>query len=120
MPDNVTIAAGDTVRWTVESEFEPHTVTFLGGEDPPELIEPQMQEGGPPKLVFNPDVVGRVGPDVYSGTGYANSGAMGADFEEYTGLTTYELTFDTPGEYLYYCALHGSPEMGMRATVTVT
>jgi plastocyanin len=108
------------VRWTVESEFEPHTVTFLGGEEPPDLIEPQMQEGGPPKLVFNPDIVGRVGPEVYSGTGYANSGAMGADFEEYTGLTTYELTFDTAGEYLYYCALHGSPTMGMRATVTVT
>jgi plastocyanin len=120
MPDNLTIAAGDTVRWTVESELEPHTVTFLGGEEPPDLIEPQMQEGGPPKLVFNPDVVGRVGPDVYSGTGYANSGAMGADFEEYTGLTTYELTFDTPGEYPYYCALHGSPTMGMRAKVTVT
>jgi len=120
MPDNLTIAAGDTVRWTVESEFEPHTVTFLGGEEPPDLIEPQMQEGGPPKLVFNPDIVGRVGPEVYSGTGYANSGAMGADFEEYTGLTTYELTFDTPGEYLYYCALHGSPTMGMRAKVTVS
>ena len=120
MPDNLTIAAGDTVRWTVESEFEPHTVTFLGGEEPPDLIEPQMQEGGPPKLVFNPDIVGRFGPEVYSGTGYANSGAMGADFEEYTGLTTYELTFDTPGEYPYYCALHGSPTMGMRAKVTVT
>jgi plastocyanin len=120
MPDNLAIAAGDTVRWTVESELEPHTVTFLGGEEPPDLIEPQMQEGGPPKLVFNPDIVGRVGPEVYSGTGYANSGAMGADFEEYTGLSTYELTFDTRGEYPYYCALHGSPTMGMRAKVTVT
>jgi plastocyanin len=120
MPDNVTIAAGDTVRWTVDSKFEPHTVTFLGGEEPPDLIEPQMQEGGPPKLVFNPDIVGRVGPEVYSGQGYANSGAMGADFQVYTGLSTYELTFDTPGEYPYYCALHGSPTMGMRAKVTVT
>jgi plastocyanin len=120
MPDNVTIAAGDTVRWTVDSKFEPHTVTFLGGEEPPDLIEPQMQEGGPPKLVFNPDIVGRVGPEVYSGQGYANSGAMGADFQVFTGLSTYELTFDTPGEYPYYCALHGSPTMGMRAKVTVT
>ena len=120
MPNNLTIAAGDTVRWTVESELEPHTVTFLGGDVPPDLIEPQMQEGGPPKLVFNPAVVRRVGTEVYTGTGYANSGAMGADFEEYTGLTTYELTFDTPGEYLYYCALHGSPTAGMRARLTVT
>jgi plastocyanin len=84
MPDNLTIAVGDTVRWTVESELESHTVTFLGGAEPPDLIEPQMQEGGPPKLVFNPDVVGRVGAEVYSGKGYANSGLMGADFVEYT------------------------------------
>jgi plastocyanin len=120
MPGDLTIKAGETVRWTVESEYEPHTVTFLGGEEPPALIEPQMQEGGPPKLVFNPAVVGRVGPNVYSGTGYANSGTMGPDFGEYTGLTTYELTFDTPGEYPYYCALHGSPTTGMRAKLTVT
>jgi plastocyanin len=45
---------------------------------------------------------------------------MGADFEPFTGLTTYELTFDTPGEYPYFCALHGSPTMGMRGTITVT
>jgi plastocyanin len=119
-PDQLTIKAGDTVRWTANSEFEPHTVTFLGGEEPPDLVVPEPQESGPPKLIVNPAVVGRVGAPLYSGTGYANSGAMGADFAPFTGLTTYELTFDTPGEYLYYCALHGSPTRGMRATVTVT
>ena len=120
LPDSPTIKAGDTVRWTDRSKMEPHTVTFLGGTEPPDLIEPRPQESGPPKLTFNPDFIGRVGADVYSGTGFVNSGAMGADFEEYTGLTTYELTFDTPGEYPYYCALHGDPTMGMRAKITVT
>ncbi len=119
-PGNLTIKAGDTVRWTDKSEFEPHTVTFVGGGEPPDLIEPEPQPGGPPKLVFNPDIVGRRGPQVYNGKGYANSGAMGADFKEFTGLTTYELTFDTPGQYPYYCSLHGSPTMGMRAKITVT
>ena len=119
-PDQLTIKAGDTVRWTADSEFEPHTVTFLGGEEPPDLIVPEPQEDGPLKLIVNPAVVQRAGSPVYNGTGYANSGTMGADFAPFTGLTTYELTFDTPGEYLYYCALHGSPTRGMRAMVTVT
>ncbi|HUM70967.1 MAG TPA: plastocyanin/azurin family copper-binding protein, partial [Chloroflexota bacterium] len=31
------------------------------------------------------------------------------------------LTFDTPGTYVYYCLLHGSPDgSGMAATITVT
>jgi plastocyanin len=31
------------------------------------------------------------------------------------------LTFDTPGTYVYYCTLHGSPDgSGMAATITVT
>jgi plastocyanin len=120
LPDQLTIKAGDTVRWTDRSEVEPHTVTFLGGEAPPDLVVPEPQAGGPPKLVFNPAVVAPAGPEVYSGQGYANSGALGADFGKFTGLTTYELTFDTPGEYPYFCVLHGSPTMGMRGTVTVT
>jgi plastocyanin len=119
-PSNLTIKAGDTVRWTDASEFEPHTVTFPGNQEPPDLIEPQPQAGGPPKLVFNPDLVGRRGPQVDRGADYANSGAMGADFKEFTGLTTYELTFAAPGAYPYYCALHGSPNRGMRAQITVT
>ena len=37
-PDTLAIKAGDTVRWTDRSKMEPHTVTFLGGEAPPDLI----------------------------------------------------------------------------------
>lgn len=120
LPDTLTIKAGDTVRWTDRSAVEPHTVTFLGGAAPPDLVVPEPQAGGPPKLVINPAIVAPAGPSVYRGQGYANSGALGADFGKYTKLTTYELTFDMPGAYHYYCALHGSPTMGMRGTITVT
>jgi plastocyanin len=44
-PDPLTIKAGDTVRWTDASKMEPHTVTFLGGEAPPDLVVPEPQEG---------------------------------------------------------------------------
>ena len=79
-----------------------------------------MQEGGPPKLVYQP---GRGRPRGTGGlqrNGVCQLRSDGRRFRGYTGLTTYELTFDTPGEYPYYCALHGSPTMGMRAKVTVT
>lgn len=33
---------------------------------------------------------------------------------------TYEQTFDEPGEYGYYCKIHGSPGSGMAGTVVVT
>jgi len=32
---------------------------------------------------------------------------------------THSVTFDTPGTYVYYCSIHGSPTSGMRGTVVV-
>ncbi len=37
--------------------------------------------------------------------------------------TEYALTFDTPGEYIYFCVLHGNAEgerMAARLTVSAT
>ncbi len=117
LPDTIDIGVGDTIRWVNRSEGEPHTVTFLGGEKPPEdtLVEPQP--AGPPKLFQNNLTLLRQGNDVYSGTGYHNSGFLGKDF---TGTDTYELTFDTAGKFPYYCVLHGGADgSGMAASVTV-
>jgi plastocyanin len=33
--------------------------------------------------------------------------------------STYSQTFTTPGTYLYYCVVHGTPTAGMRGTITV-
>ncbi|MFL5536596.1 MAG: plastocyanin/azurin family copper-binding protein, partial [Gemmatimonadales bacterium] len=35
------------------------------------------------------------------------------------GPKTYQFTFNTPGTYVYFCTVHGSPAGGMRGTVTV-
>lgn len=32
---------------------------------------------------------------------------------------TFSQTFDTPGTYLYFCVVHGSPTAGMRGTIVV-
>jgi len=73
---------------------------------------------GPPKFIQNNLTLLPQGGEVFSGTGYHNSGFMGPEF---VGIEDYELTFDTPGEFDYLCILHGRPDgTGMAAKVIVT
>jgi plastocyanin len=122
------IKAGDTVRWTNHGGSEPHTVTFLGDAEPPELILVEPQPAGPPLLVVNPDIMEPAGGDSYDGTSFTNSGLLQEESPEFPEGTkfpfTWELTFDAPGEYRYYCVLHGGAEgeelMGMVGTIVVS
>ena len=126
IPAEVTIKVGDTVRWTDRTVGEPHTVTFLGGTEPPEdtLVEPQQD--GPPKLIQSYQTFLPAGEQTFDGTGYHNSGFLGLppDIGGMFGLNgdSYELTFTTAGEYPYYCILHSSgpdDEYGMTGKVIV-
>jgi plastocyanin len=124
LPESLEIKAGDTVRWVNYSKTEPHTVTFVGtGTEQPEDIFVEPQPGGPPKIIQNPLTLFPQGGEIYSGEGLVNSGFLGElNGEPLPGGTTYELTFDTAGEFPYYCVLHASgPEgPGMVGTITVT
>lgn len=125
LPDTLEIGVGDTVRWVNRSDGEPHTVTFVGaGAEPPEdvLVEPGAD--GTLTFVQNPLTLFPQGGDVYSGEGYFNSGFIGVTAPggpPFPGLNPYELTFDTVGEYPFYCILHASgPEgPGMAGTIIV-
>lgn len=125
LPQTLEINAGDTVRWTNLADGEPHTVTFLGdGVVPPENFIVEPQAAGPPKLIQNSETLYAQGGNVYPGEGFHHSGFMGVvapGGPSYGGSNPYELTFDTPGEYGYYCHLHGSgPEgPGMFGTIIV-
>jgi plastocyanin len=116
-PANLTVHVGDTVEWVQNDVETPHTVTFTsGGEEPADiLVEPQA--GGPPKLVFNPEVLAPAGGATYSGTGYFNSGLLQGTQSPAPGPRSYSLAFDKPGTYKYLCALHDG--MGMVGTITV-
>jgi len=125
LPAELTIKVGDTVRWSSGSVGEPHTVTFLGGEEQPEdaLVEPQAS--GPPKFIQNMQTFLPAGGSDFDGAGYHSSGFMGfpPEVADLFGLSdSYELTFTAPGEYPYYCILHsGGPEAedGMNGTIIV-
>jgi len=116
-PESVTIKAGDTVRWTVRSApITPHLVTFLGADqEPPEFLVPEMATAGPPKFLLNPRLTTPAGGDAFAEGEFLNSGILGGP----DGRVSYELTFDTPGTYRYYCPIHGDPQGGMIGDVVV-
>lgn len=97
LPREIWISAGDTVRWKVPTG-EPHTVTFLPAGERPPHFDPT-----------NPTVTQRQGGSTYTGTGYFNSGVMPAAAVggPKNAPTTYQLTFTKPGDYRYFCLLHG-------------
>ncbi|MDA8334772.1 MAG: S-layer homology domain-containing protein [Peptococcaceae bacterium] len=95
-PDVITIDAGDSVTWTVQSG-EPHMVDFLNGTAPPSLSDP---------LVFSGN-----------GTNGDNEGTFGQpDFSPMlTYGQSYTLVFPLPGTYAYQCLMHP----GMQGVVVV-
>jgi plastocyanin len=119
-PRELEIAVGDTVKWVNESPGEPHTVTFVG----PDAAQPEdvlfvESEAGPPKIYQNNDTFLPQGGNTFSGTGYVNSGWIGIPP---LGLPMeWSCTFDAPGEYTYYCILHGGADgTGMAAKLKVS
>ncbi len=131
LPDRLEIGAGDTVRWTNLGVEEPHTVTFPGDMAPPEFVLVEPQAAGPPMLLLNPELMAPAGGPSYDGASFANSGWLQGNESEFPeGVEfpeTWELTFDAPGEYPYYCALHGGAGdegqpalVGMVGTIVVS
>jgi plastocyanin len=116
-PGSVTIHVGDTVHW-VQNSNEIHTVTFLGGQPLPDLIDPAALlklPSQPSPLVFNPKAVNRTAQPGGLGdtTTFVNSGLMGFEQGQYR---SFDLTFTAPGTYDYLCVVHG---MMMSGTVKV-
>jgi plastocyanin len=118
LPGELTITAGDSVKFINQAEGEPHTVTFVGegGEAVQDILEETFADGSP-KLVSNPESFFAQGGNVWSGKGVLNSGYMGIP---QLGLPMeFEVLFDTPGEYIYYCILHGDMNGGRMAAKVI-
>jgi plastocyanin len=113
LPGNLTVRRGDWVVWTNPDPAELHTVTFAIGVQPPIFGEPQPQPNGPPRIILGANLVQPNGT-TFTGQGFLNSGLM-AEGGSYAAMID-----APPGTYTYFCLIHGSPEGGMRATLTVT
>jgi plastocyanin len=112
LPGDVTVNAGDTVRWVARSA-EIHTVTFLPGGAP----QATLPEFNPADMTQ----ITRQGGSVYDPAQGFNSGLMttvrtGGDsgpLPPVPHVHSYSLTFPTAGTYTYYCLVHGTMMVGV-------
>jgi plastocyanin len=116
--EQLSIKTGDSVTFDMKRNGigVPHTVTYLSGTADPDLILPQPQQDGPPKLLVNPRVLmpSPLPPAPYDGSAYTNSGLMLAG-----GPTpqVFTVTYTKAGTFKYQCIIHD--EDGMKGTITV-
>jgi plastocyanin len=117
--EQLSIKVGDSVTFDMKKNTVavPHTITWLAGTDDPDLIIPQPQADGPPKLLVNPRVVvpAPMPPRPYDGDGYYNSGLMLADLPMTPQAFT--VTYTKPGTFKYQCIFHDDD--GMKGTIEV-
>jgi plastocyanin len=116
-PKPLVISPGTTITWTMRDPFEIHTVTFLGGQKPPEFVIVEPQKQGPPKLLVNPKAAAPTKTKTYDGVGYVNSGILFPPGVPGNPPTSFSLTFTKPGRYEYLCVIHNLE--GMKGTVIV-
>ena len=92
----VSISAGTTLTWTVQSSNEPHTITVPpAGQSPP----PGLSPFAPP-----------FGGTSYNGTALVHSGPL-------FPTQSFSLTFTSPGIFTVFCIFHDA--FGMVETVIV-
>jgi plastocyanin len=96
LPGTLWIDKGDTVVWTARAG-EIHTVTFLAKGQSLSPFNP-----------FDPTQLFPQGGTSYDGVSYFNSGVLSDEVDSgFPASTTYSLTFDTTGDFTYYCLVHG-------------
>ena len=120
-PDKLTVNAGDTVVWKINSaEF--HDVIFPA---PGQAFLPftivEGGQNGPPTVALSPYFVASAGGSNYDGTATASSGQLSM---QPPGSMEYRLTFTKAGSFNYYCNVHAGEGpngqvVGMTANVTV-
>jgi plastocyanin len=102
------------VTWIWKTQGTPHRLTFLGGGPAPDVVVPQPQPAGPPRLMLNPVVLAPAGDAAgWNGSGYLNSGFL----QPMPGQPTpaFTVRFEAAGTYDYVCVLHD----GMAGTIVV-
>ncbi len=109
-PKQVTLKPGDSVLWTSQGF---HVITF-NPKPPDPKWEGAKKQGDKTFYFLNFDVFGPSKPaGTFDPTKLYNSGPIGPGNDRAAWL----LTFDKPGTYDYFCAIH--KPLGMKGTIIV-
>ena len=118
-PATRTIKAGESVRFSIKSKSEIHTMSF-GPQATSDFVMVQPQPSGPPRLQFNPLVImpsdNPLPPYTGSnhGNGFFNTGVIDASPAS-PNPSSVRSRSRTPGAYLFECTIHP----GMQGTIKV-
>jgi plastocyanin len=125
-PRTQTVSVGQSVRFSISSKSEVHTIAFGGGTPYLDAIEKnlvmaQPQPSGPPRLQFNPLIFLPSDPalppytGLNHGNGFLNTGVLDTN-PNTPPPSSVDVTFAASGTFTFECTIHP----GMAATVTVT
>jgi len=118
-PATRTIKAGQSVRFSITSTSEIHTMSF-GPQATSSFVEVHPQPAGPPRLQFSPLVImpsdNPLPPytGANHGNGFFNTGVIDTNPAS-PNPSSVEVTFSNPGSYLFECTIHP----GMQGTIKV-
>jgi plastocyanin len=126
-PRTKTVSVGQSVRFSISSKSEIHTVTL--GPQPfrdateAQLVMAQPQPTGPPRLQFNPLIFLPSDPPpaappytgLNHGNGFLNTGVIDTS-PNTPAPSSVNVTFAARGTFQFECTIHP----GMEATITVT
>lgn len=103
LPGTIWVNAGDTVVWTAKAG-EIHTVTFLAAGQSLQPFDPTNSTQLLPQ-----------GGRHYDGKSYFNSGVLSDEgaASGFPARPSYTLTFDVPGDFTYFCLVHGTMMQGL-------
>ena len=125
-PRNLTVGVGQSVRFSVSSKSEIHTVAFGAGTPyfdaiEKDLVMAQPQPTGPPRLQFSPLIFLPSDPalppytGLNHGNGFLNTGVLDTN-PSTPPPPSVDVTFAAAGTFRFECTIHP----GMQATITVT
>lgn len=106
-PGEIWINVGDTVHWVAKS-MEPHTVSFIDSKHP-------LADFFPGTPQFDYEAFATTDKTIDAPGEFRNSGVMATmpiDLIPAPNVLAYDLKFTGPGNYTYYCYVHGAMMKG--------
>jgi plastocyanin len=114
LPGRVTVHKNESVNFIWRTEDTPHTVTFLAGNPAPEVIVPEPQASGPPRLRLAPATLMPAGSAIdWDGASLLHSGFRAPIPGQ--PAPEFGVRFTSVGTFDFLCVLHE----GMVGTVVV-
>jgi plastocyanin len=119
-PDEDAVAPSETVSETVATDHSATEVPVNGEEVEVLALDNNFRDEDIEIVAGTTVVWNNGGRNDHNIVPADNTDSWGVDVEDFAPGDVYSHAFTSPGEYAYYCTLHGTADFGMIGTVVVT